>query len=428
MQPNEPPDCVSVRVSEKLSTLSPLSSESCIFKVHEQLRGVNKKAYEPEIIAIGPYHHGKENLLVMEEHKLRYLKHLLQRNDENNADRYILSLKSLELEARRCYTESIDLTTDEFIEMLLLDGCFVIEVIRKFEMAYLRNKNDPIFQMDWIVISLQRDLILFENQLPFFILCKLFDLIEAPDNRSRFMYLALCFFRDLLPGNDYRKQVDASPDLNFKHLLGLIHKNWIPSYGGGPKLNEKAQNTMSWRFIPSATELLEAGVKIKKATEGSLFDIKFEHGVIRVPPLRIEDRTETFLRNLIAYEQYYPDIQFSYVSDYVRVIDCLINSINDVEILCRCEIIDNWLGDKEVVCDIFNKISDAVAGPGPSFQYADIFNKINKHCRKRRYKWLAKLRRDYFNGPWAIISVVAAFVLLVLTFVQTFFTVYSSFK
>lgn len=418
MQPNEESDFVSVRIAEKLRNLALSSSESFIFKVHKQLRGINEKAYEPEIIAIGPYHRGKQNLQMMEEHKLRYLEQLLKRKVENNADKYILVLRSLELEARRCYAESINLSKDEFIEMLLLDGCFVVEIIRKFEMAYLRNKNDPIFQMDWIVISLQRDLMLFENQLPLSILCKLFDLIEVPDNHNRFMHLALCFFRDLLPGNGYRDHVDANSNLNIKHLLGLIHNNWLP------KVSENGPNTMTWHFVPSVTELLEAGVEIKKAKKGSLFDITFKNGIIRIPSLRIEDRTETFLRNLGAYEQYYPDIQISYITDYMRCIDCLINTPNDVEILCRCGIIDNWLGDKEVISDIFNKISDAVAGPGPNFQYADMFNKINLHCGKHKNRLLAKLRRDYFNGPWATISVLAAFVLLVLTFTQTFFTIF----
>lgn len=423
MQPNEQADGVSVRISEKLSNLVP-SSEPYIFKVHKQLRSVNEKAYEPEIIAIGPYHHGKQNLEMMEEHKLRYLQQLLQRKGETNADKYILALRSLESNARRCYAEPMNFTIDEFVEMLLLDGCFVVEVIRKFEIAHLRNKNDPIFQMDWIIISLQRDLILFENQLPFSILCKLFDLIESPENHGRFMHLALTFFHDLLPRNGYGKQPDSNSDLNIKHLLGLIHNNWLPLGAMTKEANKNTHKTKSWRFIPSATELLDAGVKIKKVEEDSLFNITFKNGVMQIPPLRIEDRTETFLRNLVVYEQYRPDIQLSYITDYVNFIDCLINSSNDVKVLCYYGIIDNWLGDEEGVTDIFNKISDAVVGPGQNFQYADIFFEVNNHCSKRWNRWLAKLRRDYFNGPWAVISVIAACLLILLTFTQTLFTIF----
>lgn len=54
-----------------------------------------------------------------------------------------------------------------------------------------------------------------------------------------------------------------------------------------------------------------------------MFDIDFENKTLKIPPLTTEDRTESILRNLIAYEQYdeyYPD--FNFVSDYVKFLDC----------------------------------------------------------------------------------------------------------
>ena len=146
---------------------------------------------------------------------------------------------------------------------------------------------------------------------------------------------------------------------------------------------------------------------------------------MQIPPLTIEDRTESFFRNLIAYEQYCPDNQLSYITDYMRFVDCLIDSPKDVAILSRRGIIDNWLGNDEVVSTIFNRISDAVTAPSNHFQYADIFNKVNVHCSKRWNRWMAKLNRNYLNSPWALISVLAASVLLLLTFAQTYCTVFS---
>ncbi|GFY81626.1 transmembrane protein, putative [Actinidia rufa] len=457
MQPNGGADYVSIRIGKKLTHLSPSPSECCIFRVHKQLGGVNQKAYEPEIVAIGPYHRGKSNLQMMEEHKLRYLQLLLQRKNEINAERYVIAIRSLEQEARRCYAEPINLTSNQMVEMMLLDGCFIIELMRKFEMAYLREKNDPIYKMDWTVNSLQRDLMLFENQLPFFILCKLFDIIEVPNQHKRLIYLALCFFRDLLPGPGCRESVEGQSNSKISHLLGLIHNNWLPSFvstepkgdltkkkwyrhfipnrhslglihnpsfvGTEPK-GDLTKTRKNRHFIPNTTVLREAGVKLKKVEDGTLFDIKFKNGVMQIPSLTIEDRTESFFRNLIAYEQYCPDNQLSYITDYIRFVDCLIDSPKDVAILSRCGIIDNWLGDDEVVSRIFNRISDAVTMPSNQFQYADIFNKVNVHCSRRRNRWMAKLNRNYLNSPWAIISVLAALILLLLTATQTYFTIF----
>ncbi|KAI8002239.1 UPF0481 protein [Camellia lanceoleosa] len=197
MQPNGGPNCVSVSICQKLSHLSSSSSQCCIFRIHEELRGINEKAYDPDIVAIGPYHRGKDPLQMMEEDKLRYLQLLLERKNEADRERCVFAIRSLEQEARRSYAEPISLSPDEMIEMLILDGCFMIELVQNFETPCLRDRNDPIFKMDWIVNSLQCDLMLFENQLPFAILCKLFDLIEVPNNHNRLIRLALCFFNDL---------------------------------------------------------------------------------------------------------------------------------------------------------------------------------------------------------------------------------------
>ncbi|KAI8003415.1 UPF0481 protein [Camellia lanceoleosa] len=212
--------------------------------------------------------------------------------------------------------------------------------------------------------------------------------------------------------------------LLFKHLLGLIHNNWLPSFAGIVPNGDGSNKKGNWRFIPNTIELQEAGVKLVKIEGASLFDIKFEYGVMKIPSLTIEDRTESFLRNLIAYEQYCPDNQLTYITDYVGFMDCLIDSPKDVEILSRRGIIDNWLGNNEVVSTIFSKISDAVTGPTSHFQYADIVNRVNIHCDKRWNRWMAKLNQNYLNSPWALISILAALVLLLLTFTQTVFTVF----
>ncbi|KAI8004607.1 UPF0481 protein [Camellia lanceoleosa] len=413
MERNGGADFVAVSIREKLAKLSVLQSECCIYRVRKQLRELNEKAYEPEIVAIGPYHRDKPSLKMMEEHKLRYFQFILQQNNNATVERFIIAVRSLEQEARRCYAEPITLSPDEMIEMMILDGCFIIKLLHKFETPCLRA-NDPIFDMDWIVNSLQRDLLLFENQLPFSILCKLFDIIEDPDNHNRLIHLVTRFFNDLLPDRVCSNIGNSS----CRHLLGVIHNNWLPFEPNDSKKEE------SWCFIPSATELQEAGVKLKKDKRGKLFDIKFKSGVMQIPPITIEDRTETFFRNLIAYEEYCPDNELSYVIDYVKFMDCLIKSPKDVEILCRYGIIDNWQGDYGVVARLFNKISAAVTGPGKHFRYADVFNKVNNHRRKRRNRWMAILNRNYLNSPWALISILAALVLLLLTLTQTVFTVF----
>ncbi|XP_057776333.1 UPF0481 protein At3g47200-like isoform X2 [Salvia miltiorrhiza] len=408
-------------LNEKLTKLNAGAESECtIYRVHKHLRNVNPNAYEPEVIAIGPYHCNKDHLKMMEDHKLRYFQHLIRRKPSNSVERYAACVGRLEAEARKCYAdEPTSLSPSDFIQMLVLDGCFIVELLLKRDMVSLREKNDPIIQMDWMIISVQRDLMLFENQLPFFVLCELFDLIhEAPGQHSMLRDLLLRFFDDLYPGKNYRGEASVAPR-EVKHLLHLIHRNWLPRGTGTKKKDKRLQ------FINSAARLKEANVRFEiSEPEAALFEVRFENGVMIMAPLWVEDKTESVLRNLVAYEQYFGQDQENFVTDYVMLLDCLIDSSKDVEILSRDGIVKNWMGDEEAVAKMVNKLAESVVVPYTGFIYAEMFENVEKHCRKRMNRWMATLRRNYLSSPWLIMSLfVGAVLLLLLTFMQTVFTI-----
>ncbi|XP_059446782.1 UPF0481 protein At3g47200-like [Corylus avellana] len=418
-------DLVSIRIDEKLAGLTPTDPECCIFRVCTQLRNINEKAYEPELLAIGPYHRGKDELKQMEDHKLRYLKLLLQRRNESSVKRYIKAMRELEGRGRRFYAETINLTTDEFVEMLLLDACFIIELFRKFEkMDQIHDECDPIFRLNWMLPSLWRDVLLFENQLPFFVLTKLYEMTAVPNQHDNLIDLAMSFLEDsLLPCG--RRICESSHESlqNIGHLLALLHIYFTQPYveiGTG----RNVVGAKKWNSIPSATELQEAGVKFKKLETGGFLDIKFNNGVMEIPLLKVVDETESMFRNLVAYEQYSTNNNPKYFTEYMKFMDYLINSPKDVELLRRRGIIENLLGDDEAVSTMFNKFGDGVVAV-PDLCYAQIFKDVNKHCCRRRNVWMAKLRHNYFNSPWALISVLAAVFLLLLALTQTIFSVLS---
>ncbi|KAG7995595.1 hypothetical protein I3843_01G117900 [Carya illinoinensis] len=337
---------LSKAIDKKLAKTPINAEERSIFKVHEQLLKVNEKAYEPVLLAIGPYNdHGKVGQGLMEEHKLQYLKQMLQRRNERSEER-----------ARNCYAECISLKKYEFVEMMLLDGRFIIELFHKCEGSSPMDDHDPIFQLDWMLPKITHDLPLFENQLPFFVLTRLFLMIESSQTPL-------------------------------------------------PKLLR-------------AKKCQEVGVKLKKE---EIF--KHFNGVLEISPLRIGDETETFLQNLIAYEQNDPYKVSNYVTDYMCFMDDLIDSPKDVELLRRKGIIENWLGEDEVVSTMVNKLGHHVFFSPNNIIYAKTSIDMNKHCAKRWNVWMAKLRHKYFNSPWALLSVLAAIILLGLAITQTVFSI-----
>ncbi|KAJ4722909.1 hypothetical protein OWV82_006340 [Melia azedarach] len=451
-------DRLCICIEEKLDLVPTQFSDCSIAKVPQHLRNVNEKAYEPQLIAIGPYHRRRTHLEAMEEQKLRYLKLLLLRRKESNLTRYAKAMRELEEKARACYAEIVFLKTDEFVEMLILDACFIVELFRRCEMSELNDNNDPDFYKDpvfntfWIKKKLGRDLLLVENQLPFFVLQKFFNMTVMPKERNNFLQMIFAFFVPLLPNRRCVQRVRYSVH-DIKHLLSFIHDHWVSSIKTSVSDNEEKKSMKywnrwnlqmsktkrrmrhkifainkvdDWEFMRCATELKESGIKFMRLKGDSLFDVKFENGIMKIPRLRIEDDTESFFRNLIVYEQFYPETSDP-VIDYMKFMDCLVNSAKDVELLCQRKILHHSLGDDEAVASMFNRLGDSVTLSSSS-HYRKIFKDVNKHCSRRRKKWMANLRHNYFNTPWALISFLAAVLLVLLTLAQTVFSVLSYFQ
>lgn len=133
----------------KLLSDAPLSPTCCIFKVPEVFRRQKPEAYKPDVVSIGPLHRGGKQFQPMENMKRWYLHNLLLRCN--------ISLKVLirgiidfEQQARKFYAEPLDhLNQNDFIEMMILDGCFILEFFRKFKALELdinHNINNPHIQ------------------------------------------------------------------------------------------------------------------------------------------------------------------------------------------------------------------------------------------------------------------------------------------
>ncbi|KAH6799553.1 hypothetical protein C2S51_036037 [Perilla frutescens var. frutescens] len=413
-------DNVTLNIEELLQNLHNPATESkpTIFEVDDRLRRVNEKDYEPEIVSIGPIHRGKDHVKSMEQHKVRCLHQLLQRRADLSVHKFVKKLREMEEKARKCYSAtSLNLNTDEFVEMLLLDGCFVIHVIRMYFFDDLTDK-DPIFEAETIS-QIRHDLILFENQLPFFVLNQLFDMTKTGNPDDNLCHLVLFLVADMFPLLDHSKVDLASARLdlvNSEHLLGLVHRCFSPFSTKVPSKAKGWKGKKSYVHINSASELKEAGIHLTLSEENTL---TFEARVLKFPHLQVSGKTESLLRNLMAYEQLrLNDDHPKHVIDYAFFMNCLIRSIKDIEILRRSGIISNYLGGDDKIFRMFEGLGTNFL-ISSDFCFSNVFESLNTHCGRRRNKWMAKLSRNYFNSPWSMLKFIAATMLLVLTFTQT---------
>ncbi|KAI3843119.1 hypothetical protein MKX03_035029 [Papaver bracteatum] len=340
----------------------------------------------------------------------------------------VSSIREMETKIRKCYSEPVDLNSKEFVEMMIIDGLFIIKMlIRRYNLKSYDIADDPLDGNDWLLVMVGQDMFLLENQIPLFVLQCLANIIFSTEELGH-MSLNKVIHSFIFTGNlphvlpTSRKillEVPRCEDAN--HLLDFFIKLFQP-----PAHVDSASSldTSSHYFLPSATELRLAGVRFKKGSaQGSFLDIKFSRrtGILEIPPLHIYDDTDPLLRNLIAYEQFYGGGY--YITSYVTMMDFLINSADDVKLLRKQGIISNYLGCDEDVSDMFNKLCVGITDGGN--YYHNYISDINKFYKKRRNIWKATLKREYFKSPWTIISVLAAVLLIALTIISSIFTVLS---
>ncbi|KAA8547148.1 hypothetical protein F0562_003586 [Nyssa sinensis] len=354
----------------------------CIYRVPQYLRDGDDKAYIPQTASMGPYHHGKRRLRNMDHHKWRSLYHILKRTDQE-IKLYLDSIKELEEKARACYEGTITLSSNEFVEMMVLDGCFILELFRGAAEGFKQlgySRNDPIFAMRGSMHSIQRDMIMLENQIPLFILDRLLGLqLGQPEQKGLVAKLALRFFDPLTPTDEpltksdrnrlesYATTFDPLSDQGGLHCLDVFRRSllrtgpqpepriWMKRWSHASRVADKRRQ----QLIHCVTELREAGVKFKKRKTDRFWDIKFKNGILRIPRLLIHDGTRSLFLNLIAFEQCHLDCSND-ITSYVIFMDNLINSPEDVGYLHYCGIIEHWLGSDAEVADLFNRLCQEV--------------------------------------------------------------------
>ncbi|BFG25206.1 hypothetical protein CerSpe_114800 [Prunus speciosa] len=409
-------------IRKKLPQQSSSLARNCIFRVPHIFRRGNENVFVPNLVSIGPYHHGHEDLKAMEEIKQWYLHCLLERrgNQEASLKSFVKGIRSMEKYFRDCYGEKVNLSSDDFVEIMVVDGCFIIELFRKYRTDTtpgkgFRERDDPVFNMSWMITALLYDLLLLENQIPWRVLDCLFKLTRENDETDEpsLSELTLNYFEYYtLLGRDPKKIEETGS----KHLLDFIRKCLL---GGTKEDSTNIHPNSDWAPIPCVTELLQAGVKFRR-TEDSMLNITFENGVMKIPPIVVNENGESLFRNLIVYEQCEASVYECKITSYAVVLDNLINTSSDVDILMQKGILFTHLS-KEDIASFFNKLYNNTI-PG-QFSYKELTDKVNEHYHRRFNRWKTILARDYFNNPWSTLAFAGALLGLGLTFIQTLYAI-----
>uniref|UniRef100_A0ACD6AGR6 Uncharacterized protein n=1 Tax=Avena sativa TaxID=4498 RepID=A0ACD6AGR6_AVESA len=439
-----------------------LGAVAKVFDVPKLLRATRPEAYTPQHFAIGPYHYQRPELRDMERYKLAAAKRAEKLfAGDKKFDDLVHKFIGMQEMIRDLYNRFLDLNEQTLAWMMAIDTCFLLDFLESY---HVEEATDMVSSAtNWINVMV-RDAMMLENQIPLFLFAGALELRQVSEEAAadamrgvldrfirevcpikttalalagdiakhahllellyHFLVPASAVFaedteRDLpplvpeellsmdaleqqLPDYDKVKQacmqvssLDVAPVRFIKKNLISKPMSLASSLPGRimrkvpllsaltPMLGKLMSSTdvearlkgvnlgsiinsplVQEIMIPSVTQLAGCGVRFAPAPEG-MARIAFDAATatLTLPVIRLDGNTEVILRNLVAYE------------------------------------------------------TAAVRGPLVMARYTELMN------RRAAVKARRLLKRYVFRS-WRILTLLAAVVLLLMTALQTFCTVY----
>ncbi|KAL6660791.1 hypothetical protein ACP70R_001826 [Stipagrostis hirtigluma subsp. patula] len=407
-----------------------------IYRVPEWIKGSpssssSSRAYRPDVVSLGPIHHGASELRPMEEHKRRLMLHMVRRSGKPLKE-YVGAVAEVAGELQNAYDGLGEewrggSNTDRFVNMMVTDGGFLLEIMTIRAQDILHDydpTNDPIVGLHglrFLKPRIRSDMCLVENQLPLLLLQKLEAVRrgECP-NLTEIIHLVGTFLRGP-HWEDIPLETLQRGNCNIQvQPLDVFHKSFC---GGGfyPPQFQQEVSSNSETTMDSALEFWETGVNFKRSKTQSVQDIDFEDGVLSMPLLEVNHATEKIFRNLMAFEKLHWT-KGNDATDYFIFMDNIIESERDVALLRSKGVLRNFLGSDKAVAELFNTLRKG-ADLNPWGKVSGVQGMMTAHCKKRRNKWRTSFMHTYLRNPWVFISLVAAVILLALTVLQAVYAV-----
>uniref|UniRef100_A0ACD5ZFN1 Uncharacterized protein n=1 Tax=Avena sativa TaxID=4498 RepID=A0ACD5ZFN1_AVESA len=450
-------------VDEMLASQIPAPLRPQIYRVPEMFLAADKGAYQPKFLSLGPYYRGDsatEEMRRNDEKKPGNLVYAFGRDggpSVKEIKEYMKLIASIEADARSRYDRDVtmDMEWGAFCRMLLLDGFQLITLLESFgyeppapaaatapagtnqlangAAAPGRNNNhnqEACTPRTGALSSTGHDLMMLENQIPFFVVQRIYGLRYDGDGGGRKTVAELAWrtIRSIMHGVPAASSHPPETPQEWQHLVHMCHVYLKPSY-----LKESLQGASDdYGRFRRATEYYEAGVKFRRLCneDGSarpLLDVTFSNGVLRMAHHKVDEKTNYILRNVLAYEQRYFTAAMSgatgYVTAYVVFMSQLLGGPEDVALLSRRGVIEHHLGNDAQVCALFRGLAEGLVFDPSSKHYLNLVGaNLWSHSRSRLNRWRAWVVRHRFGNPWLAAAWFFGAMAVLGTVVQTVVT------
>ncbi|XP_004980884.1 UPF0481 protein At3g47200 [Setaria italica] len=368
----------------------------------------------PRIVAIGPYHHGRQQLKEVEQVKHVAAYHCILESDHSLREVYD-AVVSAAHDARHLYSKDVMAGIDDgdFLPMMFFDACFLVQYML-WHTKRGKEEMDPSLRR-WFSLNrkvLRNDIMLLENQLPW-------GVVKAV---MRFRRASLTGFVSSLRGILQNRMVFKAEsfvlDDRYKppHLLGILRHHIV-----GSRDTEKPDvgNIDGLSLSVSAIELAEIGIKLRANETTEVINMglnkKLFFAELSLSPLSLNQARAIRLVNMAALElcMKHSKQEDSAVCSYLHLLSMLVHREEDVQELRARGILQGaGLTNKEAL-NFFTSFQ-SVHGSYSAIVMIQIESyKIDRRIRTNVYAFLYKNKKVIFMVLSTIVAVVSIFGTLI---------------
>ncbi|GLJ20395.1 hypothetical protein SUGI_0370520 [Cryptomeria japonica] len=429
-------------------------------RVPKTLINAKPEAYIPQMVSLGPYHHRSMQEEPMGPYHQR-LSHLSQLdiyklNSTIDATRnkpiedFFRQIKEKAPEFEQFYDWKIN-DKEKFGWMMMVDALFLHQFLKngfhllQWEATLRHNRYGEMLTPT--LTSIRCDIVKLENQIPLFLLFKIDSDLKS-NTVQTFLKTQISHLSCFQVSHDVE-------DINYKeelHLLGCTHK-YLSSFLQIDSADDR-KPTCFEHFMTAiddmvafifalffrhpakrghedfldkynATELVKAGIKFKSGSDKIRFDKHSD--TLFLPKILISHTyTEAMMRNLLALE-FNDANRPKHVTQYVELMDCLIDTPEDVVLLRECHVIDRH--SMMITDEYVAKMWDGMAKPmffagflehaqGLKAGIRETLIK-NYYKSKIRNRW-AEFHGEHLSRPWKALALLTAILVVGLTAIQAY--------
>ncbi|KAL1340384.1 hypothetical protein AAHE18_09G010900 [Arachis hypogaea] len=210
-----------------------------IFNVPKLLMASDPDSYVPQQVAIGPYHYWRPELYEMQRYKVAAAKRFQQHLQCLKFEGLVDQILKLERKIRRCYHKYLDFNGETLVWMMAVDASFLLEFLQIYAIQEGTKIPGVSSSMSHLVDyagkksahnAILRDIVMLENQIPFFVLRKMlefkFSSLEAADDMLSLILLGL--FKELSPFKTMQHYYPNNEISKSVHILDYLYDMIVP--------------------------------------------------------------------------------------------------------------------------------------------------------------------------------------------------------